>query len=118
MSLRYVNCELPSGLEKSIVEFEDFFDLLIKPYFDQPFYVGFNVGGYELALLPDADPALGALVYWGVADVPQAVARAIASGSTEHTPVADVGDGIVTATVTTPFGSILGFIFNPNFSLA
>ena len=35
MSLRYVNCELPSGLEKSIVEFEDFFDLLIKPYFDQ-----------------------------------------------------------------------------------
>ena len=90
----------------------------VKPYFDQPFYVGFNVGGYELALLPDADPALGALVYWGVADVPQAVARAIASGSTEHTPVADVGDGIVTATVTTPFGSILGFIFNPNFSLA
>jgi len=89
----------------------------IEPYFDQPFYVGFNVGGYELALLPDADPAHGALVYWGVADVPQAVAGAIASGSTEHTPVADVGEGIVTATVTTPFGSILGFIFNPNFSL-
>jgi catechol 2,3-dioxygenase-like lactoylglutathione lyase family enzyme len=22
----------------------------IKPYFDQPFYVGFNVGGYELEL--------------------------------------------------------------------
>lgn len=89
----------------------------VEPYFDQPFYVGFNVGGYELALLPDANPANGALVYWGVPDVPQAVASAISSGSIEHTPVADVGEGIVTATVTTPFGSILGFIFNPNFSL-
>ena len=25
------------------------------PYFDQPFYVGFNVGGYELGLQPDAE---------------------------------------------------------------
>jgi len=90
----------------------------IEPYFDQPFYVGFNVGGYELALLPDADPAHGALVYWGVADVALAVATAISSGSTVHTPIQDVGDGIVTATVTTPFDSIVGFIFNPNFSLA
>ena len=23
------------------------------PYFDQPFYVGFNVGGFELGLTPD-----------------------------------------------------------------
>ncbi len=23
-----------------------------QPYFDQPFYVGFNVGGYELGILP------------------------------------------------------------------
>jgi hypothetical protein len=35
-----------------------------NPYFDQPFYVGFNVSGYELALMPDANPADGALVYW------------------------------------------------------
>jgi catechol 2,3-dioxygenase-like lactoylglutathione lyase family enzyme len=25
----------------------------IKPYFDQPFYVGFNVGGFELGLDPN-----------------------------------------------------------------
>lgn len=35
------------------------------PYFDQPFYVGFDVAGYELGLLPDADPNDGALTYWG-----------------------------------------------------
>ena len=68
-------------------------------------------------LLPNADPTDGALVYWGVPDVPQAVATAIAAGSSEHTPVADVGDGIVTATLRTPTGSILGLIYNPNFTL-
>jgi catechol 2,3-dioxygenase-like lactoylglutathione lyase family enzyme len=63
-------------------------DLLgIAPYFDQPFYVGFSVGGYELALMPDADPADGALVYWGVSDVSHAVTTATAAGCTEHTPV-------------------------------
>ncbi|MDX6217032.1 MAG: hypothetical protein QOG99_2616, partial [Frankiales bacterium] len=30
------------------------------PYFDQPFYVGFEVAGYELGLLPDGNPADGA----------------------------------------------------------
>ena len=87
-----------------------------EPYFDQPFYVGFAVAGYELALLPDADPADGALVYWGVDDVPSAVEAATASGAVEHTPVSEVGDDIVTATVRTPAGTILGLIYNPHFS--
>ena len=88
------------------------------PYFDEPFYVGFEVAGYELGLLPDADPGDGALTYWGVGDVPAAVAAAVADGAVEHTPVAEVGGGIVTATVRTPQGTILGVIDNPNFTLA
>ncbi len=83
-----------------------------------PFYVGYAIGGYELGLLPDADPKDGALTYWGVADVGAAVGAAIADGATEHTPATEVGDGIVTATVRTPQGAILGLIFNPHFSLA
>ncbi|MGI9022689.1 MAG: VOC family protein [Acidimicrobiales bacterium] len=86
------------------------------PYFDEPFYVGYSVGGYEVGLLPTADPADGALAYWGVADVGAAVALALAEGATEHAPVADVGGGIVTATVRTPSGAILGLIHNPHFS--
>lgn len=85
------------------------------PYFDEPFYVGYDVGGYELGLLPSADPADGALTYWGVADVAAAVADAIAQGASEHTPAAEVGEGIVTATVRTPDGTILGLIHNPHF---
>jgi Glyoxalase/Bleomycin resistance protein/Dioxygenase superfamily len=29
-----------------------------QPYFDQPFYAGFNVGGYELGLVPEPEAAL------------------------------------------------------------
>jgi hypothetical protein len=85
------------------------------PYFDEPFYVGYEVGGYELGLLPNSDPADGALVYWGVPDVRSAVAAAMAAGATEHVAESNVGDDIVTATVRTPQGSIVGFIYNPHF---
>ncbi len=87
----------------------------IEPYFDQPFYVGFNPGGYELGLLPTADLGDGALTYWGVADVEAAVAAAVAEGATTHSPATEVGEGIVTATVKTPHGAILGLIYNPHF---
>jgi predicted enzyme related to lactoylglutathione lyase len=85
------------------------------PYFDEPFYVGFEVGGYELGLLPDADPAQGTLTYWGVDNAADAVEQAVARGAAVHAPATEVGDGIVTATVTSPTGSIVGFIFNPHF---
>src|SRR4051812_49603689 len=43
----------------------------IEPYFDQPFYVGFNVAGYELGLDPDSSSTpggeAGGVAYWGVA---------------------------------------------------
>ena len=86
------------------------------PYFDQPFYVGYDVSGYELGLLPTGDPQDGALTYWGVDDVDDAFGQALAAGATEHAPVSDVGDGIVTATVRTPQGAIVGLIFNPHFA--
>jgi len=85
------------------------------PYFDEPFYVGYEVAGYELGLLPTGDPADGAIVYWGVADVSAAVADAIASGATEHVAESNVGGDIVTASVRSPQGAIVGFIYNPSF---
>ena len=87
------------------------------PYFDEPFYVGYEVAGYELGLLPDGDPADGVLTYWGVDDVPDAMAAAIAQGAIEHGPATNVGGEIVTGTVRTDTGSIVGFIFNPEFRL-
>ena len=54
------------------------------PYFDEPFYVGYEVGGYELGLLPSASLADGALTYWGVPDVDVAVAASLERGATTH----------------------------------
>ena len=91
------------------------------PYFDQPFYVGFNVGGFELGLTPSEGEsrsgASGTLTYWGVPDAGAALARLIELGATERDPVQDVGDGVKTATVLDPFGNVLGVIENPHFQL-
>lgn len=88
----------------------------IEPYFDQPFYVGYQVGGYELALDPDADPASGPVTYWGVAEADAALARLVASGATAEGEVRDVGDGIRVATVHLPHGmGTLGIIEHPHF---
>jgi catechol 2,3-dioxygenase-like lactoylglutathione lyase family enzyme len=89
----------------------------VSPYFDQPFYVGYEIGGYELGLLPDGDPADGALTYWGVPEVADAMAEAVAAGAAEHQPATEVGGGIITGTVRTPDGSVLGLIHNPHFAL-
>jgi catechol 2,3-dioxygenase-like lactoylglutathione lyase family enzyme len=112
LGLRTVIYPVPS-LEASKAWWTDF--LGVAPYFDEPFYVGFSVGGYELGLLPNANPSDGALTYWGVPDVSAAVAASLAHGATEHTPASNVGDDIVTATVRTPHGAIVGFIYNPLF---
>jgi catechol 2,3-dioxygenase-like lactoylglutathione lyase family enzyme len=88
------------------------------PYFDQPFYVGFNVGGFELGLLPEAGPdatQATAGAYWGVKDIHAAHARLLELGATPRTEVTDVGEGILTADVLDPFGNVLGIIENPNF---
>jgi len=68
-----------------------------EPYVDQPFHVGSDVAGYELALMPDAEPSDGPIVHWSVADVEAAVSSALAAGAVEHTPLADVVNGTVTA---------------------
>jgi hypothetical protein len=50
-----------------------------------------------------------------VDDIAAAYARARDLGAGERSPIQDVGDGILVATVTDPFGNALGLIENPNF---
>ena len=88
------------------------------PYFEEPFYVGFEVGGYELGLDPNLDPADGATTYWGVADLDAAAATITDAGATVRSPIAEVGDSIRVATFTDPSGSVVGLIENPHFAAA
>lgn len=90
----------------------------VEPYFDQPFYVGFNIGGYELGLDPDLTMAEGStLTYRGVADIATNVQQLLDLGATAHTDIQDVGEGIKVASIRDPFGNVIGLIENPHFSL-
>ena len=93
----------------------------VEPYFDEPFYVGFSVGGFELGLDPDTSkvgPGAGGVVaYWGVQNADQALARLLGLGAAQHAAVQDVGDGIRVAAVKDPFGNVFGIIENPHFKL-
>jgi predicted enzyme related to lactoylglutathione lyase len=91
----------------------------VSPYFDEPYYVGFSVGGFELGLLPDATPGTsGPQPLWGVESASAAFERLIELGATALDPVADVGEGIKVAAVQDPFGNRLGLIENPHFKAA
>jgi predicted enzyme related to lactoylglutathione lyase len=87
------------------------------PYFDQPFYVGFSLGGFELGLDPNGGQpqAGGAVVYWGTPDITAEVERLLALGATTANAIQDVGEGIKVAVVTDPFGNQFGVIQNPHF---
>jgi predicted enzyme related to lactoylglutathione lyase len=86
------------------------------PYFDQPFYVGFSVGGFELGLLPGGTPGVtGPQPLWGVENADTEFARLLALGAEALDPVTDVGGGIRVAAVRDPFGNRLGIIENPHF---
>ena len=88
------------------------------PYFDEPFYVGFEVGGFELGLLPDGTPGTaGPQPLWGVASAEAAYARLLELGATPLEPVKDVGEGIKVAAVVDPFGNRFAIIENPLFDL-
>jgi predicted enzyme related to lactoylglutathione lyase len=90
------------------------------PDFDQPFYFGFYVGGYDLGLstgLSKTSSDSGAMVYWGVVDIVSAHARLLEMGAKPHQAIEDVGDGIQVASVVDPFGNIIGIIQNPHFKL-
>src|SRR5207244_6912359 len=80
---------------------------------------GFSVGGFELGLLPDAEPGqAGVQAYWGVPDADLEIARLQSLGASVHSPVADVGGGIKVASVLDPFGNMFSIIENPHFNLA
>jgi predicted enzyme related to lactoylglutathione lyase len=92
----------------------------IQPYFDQPaYYVGYNVGGYDLGLVPalkaETKRAPAGVAYWGVEDAHAAYKRLLELGATPVEEVQDVGGGLLAGEVRDPFGNVLGIIYNPQF---
>lgn len=116
------------GLRTTIYKVSDIFQAKIwysnilgfEPYFDEPFYVGYNVAGYELGLQPDEKNDAktdGVITYWGVENVEEKYNELLASGATTYEAPNEVGGGIIVAAVKDPWDNVFGIIYNPHFSL-
>jgi len=88
----------------------------IPPYFDQAYYVGFNVKGFELGLDPNSDGVTkgnNVVGYWMVDNVQSVLKDLLEKGAKLNTDVQDVGEGIKVATVLDPYGNIFGIMDEP-----
>ncbi|NVJ60132.1 MAG: VOC family protein [Gammaproteobacteria bacterium] len=91
---------------------------LIDPYFDEAFYVGYNIGGFELGLLPGTRPPNNNVVaYWRVDNIGDSIVQFIERGAEAAEPIEEVGEGIKVATIIDPFGNHFGIIENPHFKV-
>jgi predicted enzyme related to lactoylglutathione lyase len=84
----------------------------VKPYADEPYYVGFRVGDQEIGLDPNGHNhgMAGPVGYCHVGDVTAALCQAVDAGWRARQDVKDVGGGQLAAVVEDPDGNVLGFL--------
>lgn len=88
----------------------------VAPYFDEVFYVGFTIGGYELGLLPeDSIKGNNVLTYWGVENISDAYDFFLSIGASSIDTPRNVGEGIIVCAISDPWGNAIGLIYNPGF---
>ncbi len=92
-----------------------------EPYFDEPYYIGFNIGGFELGLLPEDNPIAvktdNVLSYWGVENINDAFEHLLNLGASAHENPTNVGGELMVATVKDPWENVVGIIYNPYFKI-
>ena len=84
----------------------------VAPMADESYYVGFEVAGQHIGLLPGggAQGMTAPVAYWHVADIEAKLAEVTAAGATLKEAARDVGGGRLVATVTDPDGNVLGLL--------
>ena len=84
------------------------------PYFDEPFYVGFEVDGHELGLDPDVSRrppgGSGVIGYWRVEDINAAWQHLTTIGATSIELPHSVGVDLQVSILADPFGNYIGLI--------
>lgn len=93
-----------------------------EPYFNEPFYVGYNIGGYELGLQPGDSETIAnsknIYTYWGVDDIQKMHQHMIDQGATTDEAPTNVGGDLMVASVIDPWGNVIGLIYNPYFKVS
>jgi predicted enzyme related to lactoylglutathione lyase len=84
----------------------------IPPQADSSYYVGFDVAGQHIGLVPSGGPQSMAspVAYWQVPDIEAKLAEVTAAGAAVKEPPRDVGGGRLVATFTDPDGNVLGLV--------
>ena len=84
----------------------------IAPQTDSAYYVGFDVAGQHIGLVPGGGPQgmTSPVAYWHVPDIEAKLAEVTAAGATVQEAAHDVGGGRLVATVTDPDGNVLGLL--------
>ncbi|MEV8309181.1 VOC family protein [Streptomyces flavidovirens] len=83
----------------------------IEPQTDTEFYVGFDLAGQHIGLVPaGAQDMTSPVAYWHVPDIEAKLAEVTAAGATVKSPASDVGGGRLVATVTDLDGNTLGLL--------
>lgn len=86
-----------------------------QPQADGPYYVGFDVAGQHIGLVPGGGPQhmTSPVAYWHVSDIEAKLAEVTAAGATVNEAAHDVGGGRLVATFTDPDGNVLGLLQDP-----
>jgi predicted enzyme related to lactoylglutathione lyase len=87
----------------------------LPPQADSDYYVGFDVGGQHVGLLPGGGPQgmTSPVTYWQVTDIEAKLAEVTAAGATLKEPAREVGGGRLVATFSDPDGNVLGLLQDP-----
>lgn len=84
----------------------------VEPQADAPYYVGYDVGGQHIGLVPAGGPQAmtNPVAYWSVADIEGKLAEVTKAGATVAEGPRDVGNGRLVATFTDSDGNVLGLV--------
>ena len=84
----------------------------IEPQADSPYYVGYDVAGQQIGLVPNGGPQgmTSPVAYWHVSDIEAKLAEVTAAGATLKEEPRDVGGGRLVASFTDPDGNVLGLV--------
>jgi predicted enzyme related to lactoylglutathione lyase len=82
----------------------------IEPQADAPYYVGFDVEGQHIGLVPGGGGMTSPVAYWHVPDIEAKLAEVTEAGAAVKDAPHEVGGGRLVATFTDPDGNVLGLI--------
>ena len=87
----------------------------VAPVMDEPYYVGYEVGGQDVGLDPNGHGKgmTGSLGYWHVDDIAATIDAVVAAGGAQQQAVTDVGGGKLIATATDADGNLIGLLQMP-----